>query len=304
LNRITANVNGESVKSFEIDDLRPHQSLLLLFACCGLLFMARSAAGEEYPAITEETPYVQSGMVVVRTMLEMAGVRASDFVIDLGSGDGRIVIEAARQYGARGLGVDYDPRLVKLATANAEKAGVSDHVSFVEQDLFKTDLGAASVLTMYLLPEYNLALRPKILALKPGTRVVSHDWGFGDWRPEAETTVHVPDKPVEVKKQSTIRLWIVPAKVEGTWRSRLVPGGRDARFELQQKFQDVSGTAVIGGRSLPIERVLLRGEFLSFRVQDGKRTLRFNGYVSAGRITGQLGIDDHSYRWRALRADS
>jgi SAM-dependent methyltransferase len=301
MNRITVNVNGESVKSFKLNRCRP---LLVLVALCGLQLMARSAAAEEYPAITEETPYVQSGMIVVQTMLEMAGVRANDFVIDLGSGDGRIVIEAAKRYGARGFGVDYDPRLVKLATGNAAKAGVSDHVSFAEQDIFKTDLGAASVVTMYLLPEYNLALRPRLLALKAGTRVVSHDWGFGDWHADAETTVPVPDKPVEVKKSSTIRLYIVPAKVEGKWRSRLVPGGRDARFELQQKFQEVSGTAVIGGHSLPIERVLLRGEFLSFRVQDGQRTLRFNGYVSAGRITGQLGIDDKSYRWRALRADS
>jgi SAM-dependent methyltransferase len=269
----------------------------------GLLCVAGTASAEEQVMITEETPYVQSGMVVVATMLEMAGVRASDFVIDLGSGDGRIVIEAAKRHGARGLGVDYDPRLVKLATDNAVKAGVGDHVSFIEQDIFKTDFSAASVVTMYLLPEYNLALRPRVLALKPGTRIVSHDWGFGDWRADAETTVPVPDKPVELKKSSTIRLWIVPARVEGQWRSRLAPGARDARFELQQKFQDVSGTAVIGGRSLPIERVLLRGEFLSFRVQDGKRTLRFNGYVSAGRITGQLGIDDHSYRWRALRSN-
>jgi len=269
---------------------------LALGAPCG-------SAAEEEAKITEETPYVQSGMVVVTTMLEMAGVRASDFVIDLGSGDGRIVIEAAKRYGARGLGVDYDPRLVKLATDNAARAGVSDHVRFVEQDIFKTDFSAASVLTMYLLPEYNLALRPKILALKPGTRVVSHDWGFGDWRPAAEITVPVPDKPVEVKKQSTIRLWIVPARVEGKWRSRLTPGGREAEFELQQKYQDVAGTASIGGRSMPIERVILNGTFLSFRVQDGKRTLRFNGHASAGRINGQLGVGDHTYRWRALRSN-
>ena len=270
----------------------------------GMLLVAGAGAAEEEVKISEETPYVQSGMIVVLTMLKMAGVRASDFVIDLGSGDGRIVIEAAKRYGARGLGVDYDPRLVRLANANAEKAGVSDHVKFVEQDIFKTDFGSASVLTMYLLPEYNLVLRPKVLALKPGTRVVSHDWGFGDWRPDAEVTVPVPDKPVEVKKESTIRLWIVPARVDGKWRSRLAPGGREAEFELQQKYQDVSGTARIGGRSLPLERVTLNGTFLSFRVQDGKRTLRFNGHASAGRISGQLGVGDRAYRWRALRADS
>lgn len=277
------------------------QRVSLIF---GLLLVAGTAVAEEEVKITEETPYVQSGMVVVQTMLKMAGVRANDFVIDLGSGDGRIVIEAAKRYGARGLGVDYDPRLVKLASVNAQKAGVSDHVKFVEQDVFKTDFGAASVLTMYLLPEYNLALRPKVLALKPGTRVVSHDFGFGDWRADAETTVAVPDKPVEVKKESTIRLWIVPARVDGKWRSRLAPGGREAEFDLQQKYQDVSGTARIGGRSLPLERVKLNGTFLSFRVQEGKRTLRFNGHASAGRINGQLGVGDRAYRWRALRADS
>ena len=305
-NRVSVNANAESVNLLISEDLRPRKSLLLpaLSAFLGLLFVAASASAEEQVVITEETPYVQSGMIVVTTMLEMAGVRANDFVMDLGSGDGRIVIEAAKRYGARGLGVDYDPRLVKLATDNAARAGVSDHVTFVEQDIFKTDLGAASVVTMYLLPEYNLALRPRLLALKAGTRIVSHDWGFGDWHPDAETTVPVPDKPVEVRKSSTIRLYIVPAKVAGTWRSRLAPGARDARFELQQKFQEVSGTAVIGARSLPIERVLLRGEFLSFRVQEGNRTLRFNGYVSAGRITGQLGIGDRSYRWRALRSES
>ena len=275
-----------------------------LWLTTGLLLVAGMAFAEEDVRITEETPYVQSGMIVVLTMLKMAGVRASDFVIDLGSGDGRIVIEAAKRYGARGLGVDYDPRLVKLANANAQKAGVGDHVQFVEQDIFKTDFGAASVLTMYLLPEYNLVLRPKVLALKPGTRVVSHDWGFGDWRPDAQTTVAVPDKPVELKKESTIRLWIVPARVDGKWRSRLAPGGREAEFELQQKYQDVSGTARIGGRSLPLERVTLNGTFLSFRVQEGKRTLRFNGHASAGRINGQLGVGDRAYRWRALRADS
>ncbi len=269
----------------------------------GLLLAVASAAAQEQPAITEETPYVQSGMVVVETMLKMSGVRSSDFVIDLGSGDGRIVIEAAKRYGARGLGVDYDPRLVRLATENAAKAGVSGRVSFVEQDIFKTDFSAASVVTMYLLPEYNLALRPRLLALRPGTRIVSHDWDMGDWHADARMTVPVPDKPVELKKSSTILLWIVPARVEGSWRSSLAPGGRSAQFDLRQNFQELSGTASIGGRSLPLERAVLKGTFLSFRVQEGKRTLRFNGHAAAGRISGQLGIGEQTYRWRAQRAD-
>ena len=260
-------------------------------------------AAEEEAKITEETPYVQSGMVVVDTMLDMAGVRGNDFVIDLGSGDGRIVIEAARRFGARGLGIDYDERLVKLATDNAVKAQVSNNVSFVQQDIFKSDFSAASVITMYLLPEYNMVLRPRFLALKPGTRIVSHDYALGDWKPDAQKTIPVPDKPVGVRKESTIYFWVVPARVEGRWQSRLPRGGRSVEFELRQKFQELSGTAKIAGRTIALERTLLSGPFLSFRVQDGKRTLRFNGYASEGRIAGQLGIGDHAYRWRALRAD-
>jgi SAM-dependent methyltransferase len=292
--------HGESVKR-ATPDTSLRQSLRFVTALCSLLVMAGATAAEPEVMITEETPYVQSGLMVVLTMLRMAGVQASDFVIDLGSGDGRIVIEAARRNGARGLGVEYDPRLVRLATANARNAGVADRVTFVEQDIFKTDFSAATVLTMYLLPEYNLALRPNVLAMKPGTRVVSHDWGFGDWRADAETTVPVPNKPVEVKKESTIRLWIVPAKVEGQWRSRLAPSGREAVFEFKQKYQDITGTVTIGGHSLPMERATLNGTFISFRAQDGKRTLRFNGHAMSGRITGQLGIGDQIYRWRALR---
>ena len=269
---------------------------LALGAACGF-------AAEEEAKITEETPYVQSPKVVVDTMLEMAGVRGNDFVIDLGSGDGRIIIEAAKRFGARGLGIDYDERLVKLATDNAARAQVGNHVSFVQQDIFKSDFSAASVIAMYLLPEYNMVLRPRFLALKPGTRIVSHDYAMGDWKPDAEKIVPAPDKPVGAKKESAIYFWVVPARVEGRWRSRLPQGGRSVEFELRQQFQELSGTAKIAGRSIALERATLSGPFLSFRVQDGERTLRFSGYASAGRINGQLGIGDRTYRWRALRSD-
>ena len=272
----------------------------------GALFAAGAALAQE-PKITEETPYVQSPAVVVETMLEMAGVRATDFVIDLGSGDGRIVIAAAKRYGARGFGVDYDPRLVRLAGENARAAGVSGQVTFYEQDIFATDLGAASVITMYLLPEYNLALKPRLLALRPGTRIVSHDWGMGDWPADAEKTVPVPDKPVGLRKSSTIYQWMVPASVEGRWRSSLPPGGwsggRDVVLQLAQHYQLVSGTARIGARNFPIGRASLRGDLLSFHVFDGRRTLRFKGQVSGGRIAGRLSIGARSFRWRALRIE-
>jgi len=269
---------------------------LALGAPCG-------SAAEVEARVREDTPYVQSGMIVVATMLEMARVRGSDFVIDLGSGDGRIVIEAARRFGAHGLGIDYDPSLVKLATDNAAGAGVGDRVSFVQEDIFKSDFSAASVITMYLLPEYNMVLRPRLLAMKPGTRIVSHDFAMGEWKPDAQRTVAVPDKPVGAKKESVIYFWVVPARVAGRWRSTLAPGGREVDFELRQRFQVVSGSARIEGRAMALERATLRGPFLSFRVQDGERALRFNGHVSAGRISGQLGVGERSYRWRALRAE-
>ncbi len=274
--------------------------LRALALVCGLALSAASVAQESF---TDEVPYVRTGQPVVDAMLELAGVRANDFLIDLGSGDGRIVIAAAKRFGARGFGVEIDPRLVKESNERALAEGVSDRALFYEQDIFKTELDAASVITMYLLPEYNLALRPRLLALKPGTRVVSHDWDMGDWRHDASVEVAVPDKPVGLKKSSTVHLWIVPARVEGQWRSRLAPGGSDAQLELQQKFQELSGTVTIGGRRLALERATLKGTQISFRVQDGKRTLRFSGYVSAGRIAGQLGIGQRSYRWRALRAE-
>ena len=271
--------------------------LILMF---GLL---AAAAPFAQPQITEEVPYVRTPQEVVDAMLELAGVRASDFLIDLGSGDGRTVITAAKRYGARGFGVDLDRRLVAESADRARAAGVADRVAFYEQDIFKTDLDSASVITMYLLPEYNLALRPRLLALKPGTRIVSHDWDMADWKHDASVEVDAPDKPVGLRKSSTVHLWIVPARVEGKWRSSLSPGGRGAHFDLRQNFQELSGTLSIGGRSLPLERAVLKGTFLSFRVQEGKRTLRFNGHAAAGRISGQLGIGEHTYRWRALRAD-
>ncbi len=271
------------------------------------LVLALPAHAEEEPKITEETPYVQSPSIVVETMLKMAQVRASDFLIDLGSGDGRILITAAKKYGARGFGVDYDPRLVKLATDNARKAGVGDRVTFLEQDIFKTDLRSASVVAMYLLPNYNLVLKARLLQLKPGTRVVSHDYGIGDWPADAELTVPAPEKPVGVRKESTIYLWIVPAPVEGAWTT-VIPGARGAQsatLRFEQHYQRLEGTLQIGKMILRLERTWLRANYLSFRVQDGPVTIRFQGYAKSGRISGEVARSNGgSLRWRALRADS
>ena len=263
-------------------------------------------ADDEAPKITEETPYVPSPRIVVETMLRMADVHKGDFLIDLGSGDGRIIITAAAEYDAQGFGVDYDPRLVRLATENAKKAGVADRARFIDQNVFKTDLGQASVVTIYLLPEYNAVLKPTLLALKPGTRIVSHDYGIGDWEPDAASKVPVPDKPVGLEKASWIYYWMVPAKVEGQWRSSIpaAKGATAVEFNLRQHYQKVEGTAKIGASTIVIERPVLKGDALSFELKDGTQTLHFEGRISAGQLSGQLLSGSRKLPWHAVRVDA
>lgn len=177
---------------------------IVLALCAG---SAGSAASQDL-----DVPFVVTPDHVTRAMLELADVKPGDFVIDLGSGDGRIVIVAARHYGARGLGVEIVPDLVEKSRDNARRAGVAERVEFREQDLFETDLSRATVITMYLLPDVNLKLRPRLQALKPGTRIVSHDWDMGDWKPDRMVTIDVPDKPYGLEKVSRLYLWTVPPR--------------------------------------------------------------------------------------------
>ena len=204
-------------------------------------------ASPSYAQPTEEVPFVTSPDNVTLEMLNSAGVKKGDHVIDLGSGDGRIVILAAKRFEATGLGVEINPALVEKSKANARDAGVADKAEFREQDLFKTDLAPASVVTMYLLPDVNLALRPAILALKPGTRIVSHDWDMGDWAPDRTTVVDVPDKAVGREKLSRIHLWTVPAKVDGLWCATGLLRG--ASIRLTQKYQTFDGTLAFRDRT-------------------------------------------------------
>jgi len=180
-------------------------------ALLALTSVAASAAAQVVPVDTD-VPFVVTPDNVTREMLKLAGVKPDDFVIDLGSGDGRIVIVAARQFGARGLGVEIVPELVEKSRDNAKRAGVDGRVEFRVQDLFATDLSQATVITMYLLPEVNLQLRPRLQALKPGTRIVSHDWDMGDWKPDRIVTVEAPDKPIGREKVSRLYLWTVPVR--------------------------------------------------------------------------------------------
>ena len=216
--------------------------------------------------------YLPTPEAVVEKMLEMAQVRSSDYLIDLGSGDGRIPIAAAKTYGARGFGVDIDPERVTEAKENAEKAGVSDKVDFRVQNLFDTKIGDATVLSLYLLTRLNLELRPRILSeLKPGTRVVSHAFDMGDWKPDRH----------EVVEGRNAYLWIVPAKVDGRWT---VNQGDGKRFDLTltQKYQEVEGTATVNGRQVKLEDVNLRGDQISFVIDTGEGRTQFSG-----RVTGE-----------------
>lgn len=175
-----------------------------------ILSGAGSAARAQSPLDSEtDVPYVITPQTVVDAMLELAGVGPADRLIDLGSGDGRIVITAAQRWGTPGLGVEIDPSLVTLARQKAQQAGVSDRVRFEAQDLFETDLTQATVITMYLLPAVNLMLRPRLQALRPGTRIVSHDWDMGDWAAQKTIEVPAPGKPVGLRKVSRLMLWTV-----------------------------------------------------------------------------------------------
>ena len=213
--------------------LRSAAHLPLLLSLAGFFTLAT-------PAVSEEVPFITSPDNVTLEMLSIAGVKRTDHVLDLGSGDGRIVILAAKRFGATGLGVEIDPALVRTSISNARNAGVAQSVEFREQDLFKTDLSTATVITMYLLPEINLQLRPALLALKPGTRLVSHDWDMGDWTPDRTTVVPVPDKQVGREKSSKVHLWVVPARVDGLWCASGMLRG--ASLRLVQKYQEFDGT--------------------------------------------------------------
>ncbi len=281
---------------------------LLAGACLVAAFGA--AAQQQYPS--EETPYVQSPRGVVEAMLDLAGVRKGDYLIDLGSGDGRIILTAAAKYGASGFGVDIDPRLVRLSNEAARAAGLAARARFIEQDLFKTELAPATVLTLYLLPEFNMVLRPRLLEqLKPGTRIVSHDADMGDWRPDASLEVAAPDKTVGVRKSSMVYLWTVPARVEGRWRVRLAAAkekrGAEIDLELAQAFQDLSGRASIPsrGQSLPLSHAFVQGTVLFWQLGMGADAMLFTGRVTGDRLAGSVtDAQGREIRWQARRQNA
>lgn len=234
----------------------------------------------------KDVVWVPTAQTLVDRMLDIANVTASDYVIDLGSGDGRTVITAAKR-GAKALGIEYNPKMVTLSQSNAVKEGVTDKATFVKADLFKTDFSQATVITMFLLPEINLKLRPKILGMKPGTRVVSNSFDMGDWK--ADQTIEPVQK---CETYCNAFLWIVPAKVAGTWKT---PEGR---LELKQTFQFFTGRLVNGKVVTPLkDGRLTAGEF-TFSAGTTIYKGRVDGNVMDGSATTPTGITP----WKATRA--
>lgn len=217
----------------------------------------------------KDVVWVPTPQVLVDKMLDIAKVTPKDYVIDLGSGDGRTVITAAKR-GVRALGIEYDPDLVALSKRNAEKEGVADKAQFVKADLFRTDLSQATVITMFLLQDINLKLRPTILGLKPGTRVVSNTFDMGEWKPDLTANV---DNLAECRSWCSAHLWIVPAKVEG--KHKVAQG----ELSLKQRYQMLSGTLRSAGKAVPVEGKVVGEEIF---LNAGGRQLR--GRVNGKRI--------------------
>jgi precorrin-6B methylase 2 len=261
---------------------------LAWMAVCGAVRAAEVAA-----------PYVPTAPSVVERMLAIANVGPQDFVIDLGSGDGRINITAAQKRGARGLGIEIDRELIAKARANAHAAGVGDRVSFVEDDLFTADLSRATVVTIYLLKRATMKLRDRLFELKPGTRIVSHAASMGEWRADHFEMLDVKDKVrPDAPSKTYIHYWVVPAKVSGTWRwSVNTPEGEQAcELKLSQAFQALSGSLRVGEREYAIEEGKVDADRIQLRTGNapggtGAR-YRLSGQVADASIKGTLSILD------------
>ena len=263
-----------------------------------LLVPGGALAASPGASLDVPTPYLPSTQVAVDEMLRLAGTVPDDLVVDLGSGDGRVVIAAARDFGARGLGIEIDPKLVAESEANARQAGVADRVTFRQGDVLRADYRAATVVTLYLLPNLVDKLKPRLLAeLKPGTRIVAHDYGFSDWK---------PDRSVVISK--TFHLYVVPARIAGRWRLEAVlpDGGREFNVEFEQHYQEVRGGARVAGGYLPAFDAKLSGDRIAFVLVDDSTSHRFEGRVQGtlmmeGTVRSGPGRNPATGSWRATR---
>ena len=270
------------------------KKLLAAFALPALAFASPALAQEGRGDVV----YVPTPQIVVDEMLTMAKIGPKDFLIDLGSGDGRIVITAAKKFNSQGFGVDLDSVLLRRAREGAKKEGVADRANFVEQNLFETDLSKATVISSYLLPEMNLKLRPKILALKPGTRVVAHDYHMGDWYPDAQKDIPVPEKVVGTPGVSYIYMWVVPAKVAGKWQAQVNVAGKDVPMEIafDQLFQILEGNVRAGSDNALLRGRVVNGDQITFTTPSkgspGGQRHEFNGRIAGDTMQGTVRIGE------------
>jgi SAM-dependent methyltransferase len=281
-----------------------------ILALAGLLTLASPASLQELPWPQFkgfDVPFVPTPPEVVEEMLRLAGVKTGDILYDLGCGDGRIVIAAAKRFGIKAVGIDIDPVRITESNANAAAAGVTGKVRFIQQNLFEADFREATVVTMYLLTSVNRRLRPKLLAeLQPGTRLVSHSFDMGDWRPDKTSVVST-----SYDDERAVYFWIVPANLTGRWEWDLAAGPRNRRYTLQttQQFQVVAASGTAGGRPLTISDVELAGDAIKFRTgeeSDGKTvSFLYEGKVQGHTIVGTVKPADNpkaaAVKWKAAR---
>jgi SAM-dependent methyltransferase len=236
--------------------------------------------------------WVPTPDAVVERMLRMAQVTSADTVVDLGAGDGKIAIAAAKNFGARALGIEYNPEMARHAQRNVERAGVAARARIVQGDIFATDFSQASVVTLYLLPALNLRLRPTLLAMRPGTRVVSHSFSMDDWEPDE----------LSIEDGRRIYFWLVPARVAGGWTLQL-PGGERVELSLEQRYQKIEGSVELGSVLVGLRDARLSGEQIAFAYVDNQGLRRdFSGRVSGTRMEGGLRADGGAEgRWTASK---
>jgi hypothetical protein len=273
--------------------------MIRALAVFAMVSLAAHAA--DLQPVKDAGPYVPSPQSVVSDMLRYADVSANDFLVDLGSGDGRIVLTAAKVFGARGFGVEIKEDLVKRANEAAQKEGLAERVKFIKADLFKTDISQATVITMYLLPDTVNLLKDKFLTeLRPGTRIVSHDYPLTGWIPEKYVQMDLEDK-VAISGVTTtlIYLYVVPAKVAGRWEATMPPAvsKQPATLQLKQQLTRVTGSVRLDGRDVPLEDVKLRGDKLTFKLPGRKG--EFTGQVKGGAIEGTLDAGGTRSPWSA-----
>ncbi|MCC7483585.1 MAG: class I SAM-dependent methyltransferase [Burkholderiales bacterium] len=280
------------------------RSRFLAAGAAGALMLAAPVAGAQ--EVKDGGPFVPTPHKVVEAMLDLAAVRPKDFVMDLGSGDGRIVLTAATRHKARGIGVDIDQELVDRANASARRLGVAGRVKFVRQDVRQADLSRATVLALYLLPGMMSALRPKFLAeLRPGTRIVSHDFELGEWKPDRTIEVETPEKyDLSGAWTSSVHLWIVPASVEGSWRgSGAGENGARLELELSQSYQRVQGRLTRAGGRVSLRDGVVEGRGVRFSVaRSGGGTETWIATVDGDRMSGEIRGEGAASKWSAERA--